>query len=290
MARRRKASEDLDVMSMLLDPIFGFVGALMTLFLIQLILSMNSIDRELVLKYDDAVSTVERMKEKAQKAEAAEALGRALDEEAKEARRQVTACQASLSDAQQSGVVCQVSRTECERKLGTSSDAKELRDTIATLKDQCRAAAAGGVVITTSMLPSPVANRAYSLTLAAEGGVPPLHWSLSGALPEGLLLDADRGVISGMAKSTGKSDISVTVRDSSKEVSSNSRSLPIEVVQAGLSEQKAKPLSFPWWSWLLMLGPAVLWVVGRIRYKLWVADLRRQGLAGKDINVSFHVP
>jgi Putative Ig domain len=257
----------------------------MTLFLIQVALSTNSIDRDLALKLDQATDTVDRLKETAHKAEATEALSKALDGEAKEVKRQVSACQASLSESQQASVVCQVSRSECERKLGASSDARELRDTIASLKEQCRAAAAGGVVIATSMLPSPVANHAYALTLAAEGGVPPLHWSLSGALPEGLLLDPDRGVISGIAKSTGKSDISVTVRDSSKEVSSNSRNLPIEVVQAGLPEQKAKSLSFPWWSWLLMLGPAVLWVVGKIRYKLWIADLHRRGVKVVQLDV-----
>ena len=278
------------MLRLLLDPILGLVGALMTLFLIQVAMSTNSIDRDLALKLDQATDKVERLEESAQKAEANEALSKAWEGDAKEAKHQVTECQAKLSEAQQTGVICQVSKAECERNLGASGDAKELGKTIATLKEQCRAAAAGGVAITTSMLPSAVANRAYSLTLAAEGGVSPFHWSLSGALPEGLQLDPDRGVISGIAKSAGNSEISVTVRDSSKEVSSNSRGLSIDVLEAGMSEQSAQTASLPWWAWFLVLAPAILWVLDRIRRWLWIRELKSKGLAGKDISVSFHVP
>ena len=61
-------------------------------------------------------------------------------------------------------------------------------------------AAAPPLTITTTTLPAGTVGQAYSTTLAAAGGTPPLTWSLasgSDILPAGLALDANTGVISG---------------------------------------------------------------------------------------------
>lgn len=67
--------------------------------------------------------------------------------------------------------------------------------------------------ITTSQLPDATSNSPYSAQLAATGGASPYVWSVSGALPAGLTMSSV-GVISGTPVTTGKSTITVAVRDS----------------------------------------------------------------------------
>ena len=67
-----------------------------------------------------------------------------------------------------------------------------------------------------STTPSPsagAANKPYSFTFKATGGLPPHTWSQMGALPAGLAFD-DRGVLSGKPKAAGSFPITVNVQDS----------------------------------------------------------------------------
>jgi hypothetical protein len=65
------------------------------------------------------------------------------------------------------------------------------------------------VVITTSSLPGGTVGVAYSVTLAASGGVPPYTWSESGALPTGITLSSG-GILAGTPTVSGTFPISVT--------------------------------------------------------------------------------
>lgn len=68
--------------------------------------------------------------------------------------------------------------------------------------------------ITTTTLPNGGQNQAYSTTLTASGGTPPLTWSIaSGSLPQGLSLNASTGVISGTPAATGSFAITFRVTD-----------------------------------------------------------------------------
>ncbi len=72
-------------------------------------------------------------------------------------------------------------------------------------------------VVTMSVAPSALPNGqvgvAYpSTTLTASGGTSPYRWSATG-LPEGVVLDADTGVVSGSPKSSGAFGVVVTVLD-----------------------------------------------------------------------------
>jgi hypothetical protein len=73
------------------------------------------------------------------------------------------------------------------------------------------------LVIQTISLPDTTAERVYSQTLQASGGVPPYTWSISsGSLGAGLNLSAD-GTISGTPTSQGTSVFVVRVTDSAQQ-------------------------------------------------------------------------
>ena len=68
--------------------------------------------------------------------------------------------------------------------------------------------------VATSTLPPAQLRQAYQFQLQAQGGIPPIKWTLSkGALPPGLTLSSD-GVISGVATEKGEFPFVVNVADS----------------------------------------------------------------------------
>ena len=72
------------------------------------------------------------------------------------------------------------------------------------------------LVISPATAPAGTMGFAYSMTLNASGGQAPYSWSVNtGALPTGLSLNANTGVISGVPSSSGTSDFTMQVTDSS---------------------------------------------------------------------------
>ena len=72
------------------------------------------------------------------------------------------------------------------------------------------------IQMVTTVLPNATEGTAYSATLAAQAGVTPYTWSVSGgSLPAGLTLTSSTGVISGTPAATGASDFTVKVTGAS---------------------------------------------------------------------------
>ena len=75
-------------------------------------------------------------------------------------------------------------------------------------------AAAGLTITTPAPLPNALAGTAYTLTLQASGGQTPYSWRITdGALPSGLSLNANSGVISGTPSDGGTFNFTVEVSD-----------------------------------------------------------------------------
>jgi hypothetical protein len=84
------------------------------------------------------------------------------------------------------------------------------------------------LVIQTVQLPETSAERSYTQTLQATGGVPPYTWSLvSGSLGQGLNLSAS-GVISGTPVSPGTAVFVVRVTDSAQQTVSRTLAITIK--------------------------------------------------------------
>ncbi|MFL6214654.1 MAG: putative Ig domain-containing protein [Blastocatellia bacterium] len=84
------------------------------------------------------------------------------------------------------------------------------------------------LVIQTVQLPETTAERSYTQTLQATGGVPPYTWSLvSGSLGQGLSLSAS-GVISGTPTSPGTVVFVVRVTDSAQQTVSRTLAITIK--------------------------------------------------------------
>jgi hypothetical protein len=79
-------------------------------------------------------------------------------------------------------------------------------------------------------LPDGAANTAYSKTLEAIGGTPPLTWSVTPTLPDGLTLDAATGTIGGKPKAaSSQTTFTFTVTDSATPAASLTAKLPLEI-------------------------------------------------------------
>ena len=80
--------------------------------------------------------------------------------------------------------------------------------------------------ITTITLPGGFVNVAYSAAVAATGGIRPYRWSASG-LPDGLVLNADTGAISGTASTNGSFPVTFRVTDSALETASKTITIDV---------------------------------------------------------------
>jgi hypothetical protein len=87
----------------------------------------------------------------------------------------------------------------------------------------------GALTITTTTLPDATKNAAYNQTLAASGGTTPYTWSLSsGAIPDGLVLNATTGVITGTpTAASATSTFTVKVTDSASPAATATQPLAI---------------------------------------------------------------
>lgn len=84
------------------------------------------------------------------------------------------------------------------------------------------------LLVTTSSLPLATINSAYSQSLAAAGGRVPYSWSVTtGALPTGLTLNANTGIISGTPTTAGNYDIIITVKDADNITATSTLSIMV---------------------------------------------------------------
>lgn len=98
-----------------------------------------------------------------------------------------------------------------------------------------------GVFIPDCTLPGATAGQNYSASLVARGGQPPYQFSISaGALPDGLNLSSDSGMVAGVPGSTGAFSFTARVTDTSG--GSATRACVINVAGPGITITTAAAL------------------------------------------------
>ena len=82
-----------------------------------------------------------------------------------------------------------------------------------------------------SLRPDGILSQPYSRTLVATGGAPPLTWSFSGALPTGVTLNPNNGVISGIPSAAGTFTFTPQVTDAFSLTDPNPPRLSIRITE-----------------------------------------------------------
>lgn len=88
--------------------------------------------------------------------------------------------------------------------------------------------AASGITITNASLPNGTVNQSYTATVTVSGGIPPYTFSiLTGTLPDGLLLNAATGALSGTPTRAGVFNVTIQVIDGVDLTATKSFSLTV---------------------------------------------------------------
>jgi hypothetical protein len=93
------------------------------------------------------------------------------------------------------------------------------------------------LAVTTTSLPAAQVGKAYTTTLTATGGTPPLTWSIAaGSLPAGLSLTPSSGVIAGTPQAAVNSDaLTFAVADSNVPAQQKAVNLALTVASSSIS-------------------------------------------------------
>jgi len=91
-------------------------------------------------------------------------------------------------------------------------------------------------ITTQSPLPTATAGQSYSVTLAASGGKQPYTWAVSaGALPAGLSLDPNTGILSGVPTRTGSFSFTVQAMDNAQATARQNFALTVNSVPLSIT-------------------------------------------------------
>jgi hypothetical protein len=81
-----------------------------------------------------------------------------------------------------------------------------------------------------SPLPAGTVGTAYSIPLAASGGTPSLSWSIvSGALPDGVMINSTTGQLTGIPTTQGTSTFTIRVQDSGNPQLSDQKAFSLTI-------------------------------------------------------------
>jgi preprotein translocase subunit SecG len=109
-------------------------------------------------------------------------------------------------------------------------------------------------VVTPEGLPEAIAGHPYAVALAAEGGTGARRWSVIGALPEGLTLDADAGLIHGTPKAGTAEPAALVVRvdDGTNRAAANARLVVYQSDSPLTTPSRWRPglPPVPWRAWM----------------------------------------
>ncbi len=276
MARPRQNQEINIIHFSFFNLLFGAFGAFVFLMIVQMLASTNLIDADARRIVDETVREKEQLKRELLKYQR---LGQAVDDaqalrqqlqaerdrlgaERDAAREQSRRLRAELDAPQpRSNAARGAQRPEAGDTLqALEQDKRKLEESLKQAERKPAALKTLPLWIKTRAFPTTLTGENVQLALAAEGGSPPYRWELKGALPPGLSLDPDAGLIAGVTESPGEFQFALRVADAQNADAETRTPVTFKVIRTP-GEQSRRILD---WA-LIVAGALALFFV----YKFW---------------------
>ena len=280
MARPRKNREINMFHFSFFNLLLGVFGAFVFLMIMQVLASMNRVDADVRQIVDKTVRERNQLKQELLKYQQLDQnLGDVqaqhqqtqierdrFSAERDAAREQNRRLRAELDALQQRLIATHgAQRQEIGDTLRTlEQDKRKLEESLEQAERKLAALKTLPLRIKTRAVPTILTDEAVQLALAAEGGSPPYRWESKGALPPGLFLDPDTGLIAGVAQSPGDFQFTLKVTDTQGLGTETRAPVAFKVIRP--FEEQGRKAS----DWLLIVAGAT---VGALMlffvHKLW---------------------
>lgn len=249
MARLKKNREANIIHFSFFDLLFGAFGAFVFLMIMQVLSTLNMVDKDIQKVVDETVQENAALKTELVKY-------KEIDQSLKSLQQQHEKTQEQLKNAAQEKLELTKQKSRLESDLDAAmkkveslaqfkDSVQQKGDVIKTLENQNRqleqslsdarkklsAVKTVPLTIKTTSLPTTITEQRVSIALAAEGGSPPYTWELDGRLPSGLVFNSGAGIISGVLKSDGKYDFGVKVTDATGLSVKSKSNIPFTVIK-----------------------------------------------------------
>lgn len=297
MARKKKTRDNKSVLELLLDPLFGLIGALIVVFIMQVISMINMIDKDLIAVIEDSGQKIQRLEDKERECATIMTLNQDLSEELSQYKLKNLELARQYEQAEQKAVEQEALAAQYqhyEETLKARDDASEtfIRQINDLQEKNSQLQKALGeqspqapVMLKTLKLPDAIQDKDYSLTLATEGGTPPFAFNRSGGpLPNGITLIPDQGLLAGKPSKTGSYEFAINVTDARGTNATKTFTLHVNAAGGVEGERSWKENLSTW----VIMFVICLMVIALFRFSLgtfrnykWkkaVEDNRKRGL------------
>jgi Skp family chaperone for outer membrane proteins len=285
MSRRsKKASQNSSVMEILLDPLFGLIGALIVVFIMQMISTINLVNKDLYSIVEETSQKNRRLSDIQNKYNALQNLLEALHDELDRKNEKLNEYEYLLTKNDRKIVEQQALLDELRSTEVTDSQQSELVENLkkeiahlTTKVDELQNQLdqkihVSKLQIKTMKLPNAIKDNEYHLMLASTGGLPPYIWSFNGVLPDGMSFDSKNGLLYGTSKKIGTASFNINLRDAAGKSDTRKFTLITER-SGGFKGKRTWKEKLPLWL-IITIASIVLFVIINI---IRVIRLQMQG-------------
>jgi len=237
------------------DLLFGAFGAFVFLMIMHVIRTIGMVDVDLQTTFDEVVfernaMAAEVLKYKEKEGEYADLKGKyeTLMKEWQETADEVkkNAAQRAKDQAKIQSMEDEVNslkgfrdkyeeRGEAEKQLVEENE--RLKARVAKANQQLAALELAPLKVKTRAFPPTLTGENVLLALAAEGGLPPYTWDVTGQLPDGLSLNRENGVILGRTRKEGSHSFVAKVTDTAGNTATSSGKISLSVVKRPVEQE-----------------------------------------------------
>jgi hypothetical protein len=294
VARPKKNREANIIHFSFFDLLFGAFGAFVFLMIMQVLSTLNMVDKDIqkvvdetvqenttlkseLVKYkeiDQSLKNLQQQHEKAQEEQ------KKANQEKSDLARQKSRLESELDAAVKKAESLAQFKESVQQKGDLAktleSQNKQLEQNLNDARKKLAAIKTVPLVIKTTSLPTTITEESVAIALAAEGGSPPYIWELDGKLPSGLVFNTATGAIAGVVKSDGKYDFAVKVTDATGLSVKSKNNIPFTVIK---KYEEPKSMVSYWFLIIAIVLALYLLNWGFQKYKVnkYVKEMRAKG-------------